>query len=219
MQLRSTLRRRRGSGFTLVEMVISTAFIVSLLFTVGSVTRGAVSMFRQRHAQEDLAIRAERALQSIAAEFVGARRDNLAPDPVPPLGSSQVEFETCQGYAAGNQIWSARLRLAFEYEPGEVDDDLDNNGNGIADEGTVVWTENPGQPDEKRVVKCHHVREYLLGELPNGADDDGNGVLDDRGLSLWIQGDFLSIALTLEALGPNGTVITCSTRTSVALRN
>jgi hypothetical protein len=115
--------------------------------------------------------------------------------------------------------WGDPRTVRFEYENGELDDGVDNNNNGLADEGVVVWIENAGQPDERRSVWASGVREYLAGETFNGEDDNENGLSDEAGLSFAIDDDVLTIRLTLEDRGPSGVLITKSTETSVHVRN
>ncbi len=211
---------RRGScGFTLVEVTLSACLTAALLGTAAMLTRTAMGMFRLRSSEEEASMRVHRALRSIALEFAGAARSELLPDPVLPDGASVLGYRRVVGYAGGVQRMGDALQVGFEYESGELDDGLDNNGNGLVDEGVVVWIESPGTQGEQRVVKCRGVREFAPGEIQNGADDDGNGVRDDRGLSFWISGDLLSVALTVEEVGPGGIVLEKSARTSVHIRN
>ena len=111
------------------------------------------------------------------------------------------------------------MRIALELERVELDNGLDDNGNGLVDERMVVRIEDPGGPDERRKVICHDVSEYLAGEIPNGLDDNGNGLNDERGLSFVVLGDVLTIRLTLEAPGANENMLERTVQTSVRLLN
>ena len=115
--------------------------------------------------------------------------------------------------------WSVPRALAFEYEPGEQDDGIDNDGDGLVDEGLLAWTANPAQPDEQRVILAHDLCEFLVGEDFNGADDNANGLTDEHGLSFSIAGDILTIRVSVQGLGPTQNLITKSAETSVFLRN
>ena len=102
---------------------------------------------------------------------------------------SRGQFEST-GLASRLGPWLTQgQRFEFVYDPDEVDDGQDNNGNGLIDEGRIVWTRNVGAPDERSVVLCHQVREYLEGEVPNGLDDNGNGLVDEKGLSFERNGE------------------------------
>ena len=62
----------------------------------------------------------------------------------------------------------------------------------------VVWSQNPGDPDERRVVWSNVVRPFLEGEIQNGTDDNQNGLIDEKGLNFTLQGNRVTIRLTLE---------------------
>ena len=51
---------------------------------------------------------------------------------------------------------------------GEIDDGLDNNGNGLVDEGQVVWITDLGLPGQRAVVLCNWVSEALDGTSQYG---------------------------------------------------
>ena len=206
------------SGLSLIEVVLGVSLTLSMILVVGLTTDRTMGMFRQRRASEDVATQTQRALRKIADTVLFARRDNLVPEPVFPDQASVLTYQVSDGVTNGAVDWGVPITIGFEYETGELDDGLDNNGNGLADEGMVVWTENPG-PNERRVVWAHNVREFQEGEDFNGVDDNGNGLEDEMGLSFTIQGDVLTIRLCLEEVGPLGDLVTKTAQTSVRIRN
>ena len=131
------------------------------------------------------------------------------------LAASSLSSRRPIGFAGGGVQWGPLTTIALELEPGEMDDGLDNDGDGFADEGRVVWTEAPGQPSERSVVLGQGVREYLQGETPNAADDNGNVLLDERGLSFASQDDVLTVRLTCQRLDDGGRVMTKTVQTSI----
>jgi hypothetical protein len=104
---------------------------------------------------------------------------------------------------------------------GEVEDGLDNNGNGLVDEQRVELRPDPAGDPGLVVGWGNWVRECIEGELDNGIDDDGNGVVDEPGL--WLRYDqatgSLTIQVTVERSLPNGVVLTSTKRSVVQLRN
>jgi hypothetical protein len=138
---------------------------------------------------------------------------------LPDLAASTLNFQEPSGFAGGAVQWGPATRIALELEPGELDDGLDNDGDGFADEGRVVWTENPGLPTERRVVLGNGVSEYLQGETANAADDNGNGLLDERGLSFAAENEVLTVRLTCQRLDAGGRIMTKTVQTSVHLQN
>ena len=132
---------------------------------------------------------------------------------------SSVEFRTCTGVAGGAATWTNDKRIAFAYDPGEVDDGLDNDGDGLADEGQLVLTLDVGLATEQSVVLTSYVRELLEGELPNGNDDNGNGLLDEGGVSFELVGQTLMMRLTLEKRDTDNNLLTRTVETGIRLRN
>jgi type II secretory pathway pseudopilin PulG len=211
--------RRARRGLTLVELVISMTMLTVILGAVALATLRGNDAYNTGRTVAELETRAQRIVSQIAQELRGARRAGLVPDPLPPFGSSTLDYQVNTGFAGGAVAWSAPLRISFDYSPGEVDDGADNDSNGIADEGSAVWRRNPGAANEERVVWGNWVREFLEGEVPNGADDNGNGLIDERGLCFQAAGDTLTIRLTLERRDPDQRLITRTVETAVGLRN
>ena len=111
------------------------------------------------------------------------------------------------------------MRFALELAPGELDNGIDDNGNGLIDEGVLVRIENPGLANEQRSIFARGVSEYLEGETGDGTDENGNGLVDEGGLSFSRSNGSLQIALSLERIGPDGELMVRTLETSVALRN
>lgn len=120
--------------------------------------------------------------------------------------------------STGRITWSA-TRVEFRLEPGEVDDGLDNDGNGLVDEGELVLVRDAGGADELEIVLANGVREHLEGELPNGVDDNDNGLVDERGITFERVGSDLRIRLTLETTGRDGRILTRTLETTAWSRN
>ncbi|MCZ6597746.1 MAG: hypothetical protein O7B99_08925, partial [Planctomycetota bacterium] len=83
----------------------------------------------------------------------------------------------------------------------------------------VVWKQNPGTPEERRVAWCNTVRPFLGGELMNGIDDNGNGLIDENGLSFTVDRNAVWIRLSLERMSKDGSTVTESVETVVTCRN
>lgn len=212
-------RTPSSGGFTLIEVLIGTLLLSGLLLVAGLATDRTLGMFRQRRAAQEVSAQAYRLLQRVSAEFAFARRGNLDPEPSSDLGSSTLSYQRCEGALAGVAQWSTVRTLRWELETGEVDDGLDNNSNGLVDEGALVWIENLGLPGETRVVWGHRLCEFVPGEEFNGDDDNGNGQIDERGLSFWLNGDLLTIRVATQGLGPEQNTITRTAETTVLIRN
>lgn len=206
-------------GFTLVELIIGVTLFSGLLLVAGMATDRTVTMFRQSRAAQEVMARAARMLQHVSAEFAFARRGNLDPVPDTDFGSSTLTYQRCQGALVDAPVWSDPRTLRWELEAGELADDVDNNENGLIDEGVLVWIENLGGADEQRVIWGHGLTRFQPGEEFNGDDDNENGLIDEQGLSFRIEGDVLTIRIAVQGLGPDKNLITRTAETSVLIRN
>jgi hypothetical protein len=130
-----------------------------------------------------------------------------------------LRFRLAAGYADDAIQWGEWRQIGIELEPGELDDGMDNDGDGLVDERRVVWTEAPGTLDERRRVLVGGVRELDDGEIANGVDDDGDTLLDEPGLTFVLQGDVLRVRLCIEGIDERGVVRTRSAETSIHIRN
>lgn len=209
------LTRGHRSGYTLVELVISSTFLASLLLIAGFATDRTMSAFRERRAEQESVVAANRVLQRVAGELTFAAGDGLGPATVTGTGSERIEFRVAIG---GGALGPARV-LALELEDGELDNDQDDDGDGLVDEQCVLWIEDEGGPDERRTTFATAVAEYLEGELANGLDDNENGLRDERGLSFVREGEAVRVRLTMLYRSPGGAARARTLETLVFPRN
>ncbi len=214
----SVRARRRNRGFTTLELMISVVILGTILAALGLSAQSASHLYRESQFEHALETKLHRSLESIAAQFVQAGRD-LTPEPDTAFGTAALTYNRCEGYVGETVLWSQPYQIAWQLEGGELDDGIDNNGNGLVDEGVVAMIENPGQATERVTVICHGVRELLAGETFNGADDNGNGLIDEPGLCFDVDGNMLTIALTLEGRDHQGRLIVKTDQTAVRIRN
>lgn len=207
------------AGFTTIEALLGALFLASLLLVAGLATDRCMQLFRQRRASEALSSGAHRALQRVAGELVFARRGSLQPATLETQGASSISFQRSLGVVGGEVQWGPLTTLRWESETGELDDGLDGNGNALIDEGQLVWIENEGQPEERRVVLGHGLCEFLPGETFDGLDEDGDGLIDERGLCFSITGDLLTVRVGMQARTLGEGTLTKVVETSVFIRN
>lgn len=216
-------RQRRASGragFSLLELSISMLLLVMLMGSVGVVGQTNMKSFQLTGRLRGADVTAQRAIQRIATELKLTGVSRLAPDPALNAFDfeSQVDFDQVIDIVNGAPVWGPLLSIGFEYEVGEVDDGLDNDGDGLVDEGRVVMTRNLGV-GPTRIVLCKGVSELLEGEGPNGIDDNGNGLVDEAGFCIERNGDVLDIRLTILSTDPDNRTFARTVETSVRLRN
>ena len=218
--MRAPTNTRTTSGFTMVELMIAMATMTIVLLAVALATMQGNRAYNAGRAVSDVEARTQRMLRRVVEDLRWAGRAGLFPEPLAPFGSSTVDFQSNVGVdGGGGVIWSTPTRIAFEYAPGELDDGIDNNGNGVVDEGQIVLRRDVGAAGEQRIVHGSWVREFLEGEIPNGADDNGNGLIDEAGLCFEVNGTTLLVRLTLEQPDPEGRLITRTMTSAVNLRN
>ena len=163
-----TNKDRRRAGFTLVELLVAAALLILVFGSVALVGGTSQRAYRTgtvvSHLESQVAITMER----IVSDLRTAGVDTLAPDPIQGVGGRDVQYVQATGMQGGVVQWSPLRQLAFEYEPDELDDGIDNNGNELIDEGRVVLIEDLGGPQEHRRVLTRWVPELAEGELENG---------------------------------------------------
>jgi prepilin-type N-terminal cleavage/methylation domain-containing protein len=165
--------RRDRRGFTVIELTISVAILGLVLTSVALLGMSSQRAYRTGAAGADLEVDLRRALDHLVQEFMRSGEAVLLPDPAEGVGASDVTYQKAVGVAGGATSWSTPFRVRFEYEEGELDDGLDNNGNGLADEGRVVWTRDVGGINEATHVICRGVRELLEGGSPTWTTKTG----------------------------------------------
>lgn len=218
MRRTNTICRGRR-GFTSVEVLISTAILGMLMGGVSLIMQRSLGAYREAQVSAELEGRLRRALDRVATELVSTGEDVIAPDPSGDYGASSLEFRRAIGLTGDVVDWGSKTSVGFQYEAGEIDDGVDNNGNGLVDEGVLVLTLNVDAANEKDVIICHGVSELGEGETLNLADDNGNGVKDEQGFNVHLVGDVLVLHLTLEAIDQNGVLFQRTVETGVRFRN
>ncbi len=209
----------RKSGCTLLEMMVGLTLLTVLLGIVIMTMQRGSAAYRRSASNSSLDAKVNRALSRLARELVDAGGASFAPDPTPPLGSATLDFQRPVAWAGGAIVWGPTVRFVMELAPGEIDNGVDDNGNGLIDEGVLVRIENPGLVNEQRSSLSRGVSEYLEGETGDGTDENGNGLVDEGGLSFSRSDGSLQIRLSLERIGPDGELMVRTLETSVALRN
>lgn len=214
-----TPQRKHQGGYTLIELMVSMSLLTSLVISVFLVTQRSSDAFRTGAVAAELQSNSVRALRRVADRIQTSTEGRLTPRLVSPFSSPSVEFQRPIGFDGETVVWGDAESIAFELDPLEADDGIDNDGDGLVDEGRIVWTENPGDPASRTVRWVSNVRRYLEGELPNNLDDNGNGLVDEAGFAISVQGAIVTIWLTLERVESGSSTLIHTSQTSVRLRN
>jgi len=204
---------------TLLETVIAAAMTVVVLGSIGGAALSGQRATAENLAATELETRARSVVDRIAEEMISARTAGLSPNPTTPFGSSTLTFQKDVGYSGGVAVFGPNQVVRWLIDPGETNNGLDDDRDGMIDEGLVEFTRDQGAGTQQVVRWLRGVPEYLQNEAPNGADDNGNGLIDERGLAFSITGRILTIRLTAQEPGAEGRLLTRTVETSVRLRN
>jgi hypothetical protein len=204
---------------TLVELMIAIIVLAAILFATYELFAGSADSYATGVLTGELERNSTRVMERIVEAIEMSGTDTAFPVLGPPLSSSGVVVQQSLGFSSGAVQWGPMTIITFDYDPADPDDGVDNNGNGLIDEGMIVLRENAGEATERRVILARHVREYLDGEIANGADDNGNGLVDERGLALSVESGVWTIRLSLERTNSRGRTVTHTTETSASPRN
>lgn len=185
----------RSAGFTILEFVIGMSLLsVGLLIAAESVGRAG-----NAYEQSTLKTRQESELGTAMGRIVevlsGIDATILEPDPTSPLGTSDLGYRTPTDLSVDGVTFGPLNRLRLELEELELDNGVDDDGDGLIDEQALVLILDENGAD-RRTVLATGLRALASGELPNGLDDDGDGLIDEPGFAVRREGDLLMIHLS-----------------------
>ncbi len=189
-------------GFTLVELLLALALLALVASQAFSLMQMATWTQSREMSSITVEDQARRVLERAAFAIMGADRDKLFPEAESPVDASDLRYEVSLGVEAGEIVWGEPQRIGLGGTPSQLS-----------------WSERPEAEDERRVVWCNIVRPFLAGEIENGLDDNANGLVDERGISFELEGDQVTLRLTLESPNADGEPILRTVETVVTCRN
>jgi len=213
---------RRVEGMTLVEIAVSLTILVGFLGVPAMLLLAASRSYATESSTAKVAEAVREGVEAVSSRLVQSSAGTVtAVAPViNPAVDDTLTYQRALDYQGGAIVWGTLEQIGFEYSPTDPDDGLDNDGDGLIDEGRVVWTEDPGGLNERKVTLAEWVSETMPGEIPgNGIDDNANGLTDEGGFSFEQAGDRVTIRLAITRPGPQGTTITRTLERTVAFLN
>lgn len=210
---------RGRAGYTLVEMLLAIGVLGLLFGSIGMIAKSSQDSMSAQSTNARLDARLRSGIAAITERLRDAGADRTSPQPAAPFCTSSVGFACAESFEDGATTWGDAQRIEFQYSPTDPDDGVDNDGNGLIDDGRVVWIEDDGTPDARTHVLCRYVPELSSGEEDNGLDDDGNGLIDEPGLAIAFDGRCCTVQLTISARDHTGRVYTKTATRSVALHD
>ena len=210
---------------TLLEVAIGVTLMVMVTAGALRVAESTAQAISTDTVAADLHGRAQHAVDQIGERLRTTSRGSVTPAlPVAApftIESRAVTYSPVVGIDQVTQSadWGNPEQIFFERSPLDPNDGIDNDGNGLVDEGRVVLIEDPAGAN-RRSILATRVAEAAAGEiLGNALDDNGNGLVDEAGLSFEIHERGMTIRLTLERVEPGGQTVTATAERSVAFRN
>jgi len=213
-------RARARAGFSLIEIVVAIAVLGVVMSSLSSVFDSTRDTYQQGATVSQAQTAARRGIGRIAGELENGGIGTLLPSPI-GVANSDMVFQVARGVdpLTGSIQFEPGSRLRWAVEPSELNNGLDDDGDGLVDEGRVLLTRNFLQADELTVVVARGVSELLEGELPNGIDDNGNGFSDEPGFCMTLQGSLLILRLTTERMSADRRSSVSTVETAVRLKN
>jgi hypothetical protein len=178
-------------GFSVFEVIVVAGCLALMMLAVGAVISAGHDNYAAGMTVSSIQDSAQAVVSRIIDEVQQSGSATFFPA---PNNTDNLTFQKCAGYAGGAIQWGNAITYAFQYDTGEVDDGVDNNGNGLIDEGIIVRTEN-GQS----ITIAHWVRE--------------------GGLLFTLNGDILTVQLALERLDSEGRMYDTVVATGVDIKN
>jgi prepilin-type N-terminal cleavage/methylation domain-containing protein len=190
------MEARSNAGFSLLEFAMGmTILSIGLLAVAGVVGRtGGAYESSSAHVLHES--RMGRAMNRIVQLLGETDATILDPDPTSALGTSDLRYRLPLTLTGGTITWGPLNHLFLEYEPGELNNGLDDDQDGLVDEMQLALVLDEGGPTERKSLVCDGLAELAAGEAANGLDDDGDQMVDEQGFCVRRIGDLLLIELS-----------------------
>ena len=147
---------------------------------------------------------ADMTFDRISLAVMSSSADNVYPVAVAPGFTSEISYSVSLGVEDGRVVLSPPESIAWlETLRG----------------GRVIWSQNPGDAEERSVVWSNWVPELFEDEVANAEDDNANGLTDEGGLAFDMVGERVNIHLTVERQNPDGQLVPISRFLQVTCRN
>lgn len=185
---------RARAGLTMLEALIATSVVGLVLGNVAMMMRSSSSAYDGESAKAQVELQLDQTLDRIVLALMGASTDSLDPNSSNPAFHDRLEFQQSLGFnngelmfgaperielvlAAGEVIWKEKpdepdersvtwSRWVARFLEGEVQNGIDDNGNGLIDESGLTF-----------VIEASQVTVHLTMER---VDNDGTRSIYSR---------------------------------------
>ena len=209
---------RRG-GFSLVEITASIAILSLVMISLTQLGSTTTSAYDTSAARTERELEAQRTIEQVVATLTAAGAATFVPDMTDEFGTTDLQYNVITSMAGGVAAWSNNHRLVLQLEPGELDNGVDDDQDGLIDERQLVSILDEGEVNQRARILVKGVAELGVGELANGVDDDGDGIVDEAGFCMRRVGDLLFLELALQGQIGEEDVFVVEAETRTAVRN
>lgn len=201
-QLTPRAARRRGAA--LLQIAVASGIAVIGLGVGGAALSRAQTTSRDSALRTALDRRRAQGIDAVIEAIQDASASSIASDLSATAAASAVTFRTKVGFAGDAPTYSATTTLEWVIDPRETDNGLDDDRDGLVDEGFVRRTVGTGGTARSDVL-VRDVCRRLEGETVNTRDDNGNGAADERGLLFVRSGNRIRVWLSVSGRMRDGT--------------
>lgn len=199
--------RRLQAGVSVIDVLLGASVMIAALSGLMAFLQSSIAGSRTVSERSVLARRANDFVRRIADELSMADDASLTPAAA-PLGASLLDFRVPQSVAAVGVTWQNATRVEWQVDPNDPADGVDNDDDGVIDEGIVMLRRNVGLAGEQATILATNVLPLLEDETVNNLDDNGNGLVDETGLSFAIDANgMVTIRVTLFSQSANGLLL------------
>ena len=130
------------SGFALIELMLALALTIVVVTAVGrnflEFSRAFTTLAKLMYTNT----RAQLVVDRLLEELVTGNFASLAP--AVPVNSNSIEFQKIVGVIDGDPVFGNTIHIELVPLESDITDGVDNNGNGLIDEGGIqIWQDLP----------------------------------------------------------------------------
>lgn len=208
-------RRRRAA---LLQIAVASGIAVVGLGVAGAALSRAQTTSRDSAVRTSLDRRRAQGVDAVIEALQDASASSIATDLAATAAASAVTLRTKVGFESDAPTYSATTTIEWVIDPRETDNGLDDDKDGLIDEGFVRRTVGTGGTARSDVL-VRDVCRRLEGETANTRDDNGNGAVDERGLLFVRSGGRIRVWLSVAAKMPDGAIAVRTMGGSVDVSN
>ena len=134
----------QNGGFTLLETVIVLAVMSVVMLALGAVATRSADAFAEAMRLWTLEREGLRISERLASELRSAEPSTL--EPLLMQNSNYVSFQRVTGFADDETVLSPKTTIAFRLASDEKANGIDDNGDGLVDEGHLIYAEAGQSP-------------------------------------------------------------------------